>query len=85
MTKKTKFSEVNDSQIVALLLFRERHGRSWKINLWAAWINGDDTREPGGAALRQLRNRSGPSWLDSLRPKDLDAEAARRGVTALRN
>ena len=82
MTRKTKFAEVDDSQIAALLLFRERYGRSWKTDLWAAWMNGGDTREPGGAALRQLRNSSGPSWLDTLRPNDLDAEATRRGVTA---
>lgn len=84
MSKPSKFIDVDDAQIAALLGFRDRHGRSWKTDLWAAWMNSGDANEPGGAALRQLRNRCGPSWLDTLRPKDLDAEAARRGVTALR-
>ena len=75
-----KFESVEDAQIEALLAFRERHGRSWKADLMTAWMNGTDASEPGGSALRRLRNRSGPTWLDTLRPCDLDAEAARRGI-----
>lgn len=85
MTISSKFAGVDDNQIAALIGFRGRHGRSWKLDLWAAWMNGNDANEPGGAALRQLRNQKGPSWLDSLRPGDLDAEAVRRGATELRN
>ena len=81
---RTKFDGVEDAQIAALLAFRERHGRSWKAALLTAWMNGGDASEKGGSALRRLRNCNGPSWLDTLRPKDLDAEAERRGVTALR-
>ena len=84
MTSASKFADIDDAQIAALLRFRESHGRWWKSDLWAAWMNGSDANEPGGAALRQLRNHAGPSWLDTLRPKDLDSEAERRGVTALR-
>jgi hypothetical protein len=80
---RTKFDGIEDAQIAALLAFRERHRRSWKAALLAAWMNGGDASEPGGSALRRLRNCNGPSWLGSLRPKDLDAEAERRGVTAL--
>lgn len=80
----TKFKDVEDAQIEALLGYRERHGRSWKAALMTAWMNGSDASEPGGSALRRLRNRSGPTWLDTLRPSDLDAEAERRGLTALR-
>jgi hypothetical protein len=85
MSNQAKFDGIEDAQVAALLGFRERHGRSWKTDLWAAWMNGSDASEPGGAALRELRNRRGPSWLDGLKPKDLDAEAQGRGVTALRN
>ena len=75
---RTKFDGIEDAQIEALLAFRERHGRSWKAALLAAWMNGGDASEPGGSALRRLRNCSGPSWLDTLRPKELDAEWDRR-------
>lgn len=85
MSNQAKFDGIEDAQIAALLGFRNRHGRFWKSDLWAAWMDGSDASGPGGAALRALRNRSGPSWLDSLKPKDLDAEAQRRGITALRN
>jgi hypothetical protein len=81
---KAKFKDVEDAQIEALLGFRERHGRSWKNKLVTAWMNGSDASESGGGALRRLRNCSGPTWLDTLRPSDLDAEASRRGLTALR-
>ena len=75
-----KFDNIEDPQIGALLAFRDRHGRSWKAELMTAWMNGSDASEPGGSALRRLRNRSGPTWLDTLRPSDLDAEAATRGI-----
>ncbi len=80
----SRFKELDDDMLSALLGWRHRHGRSWKIDLWAAWMNGTDERDPRGPALRAIRNRLGPTWLYSLRPKALDAEAARRGVTAAR-
>lgn len=53
----------------ALLLFRQRHGRTWKSALSLHWMNGTDENEPLGAALRMMRNQFGPSWLHALRPK----------------
>lgn len=80
--QKACFTELDNDMLSALLDWRQRHGRSWKIDLWAAWMNGADERDPRGQSLRAIRNRLGPTWLDRLRPKDLDAEALRRGVTA---
>lgn len=81
----SRFKELDESMLLALLDWRQRHGRSWKIDLWAAWMNGTDARDPRGSSLRAIRNRLGPTWLDRLRPKDLDAEAVRRGLTAARS
>jgi hypothetical protein len=47
-------------------------------------MNGSDASDPRGSSLRAIRNQLGPSWLDRLAPRDLDAEAQRRGVSALR-
>jgi len=70
--------------ISALLDWRQRAGRSWKEKLHIAWMTGADENDPRGSSLRHIRNHLGPTWLDKLRPKDLDATAARRGITALR-
>ncbi|GGI68622.1 hypothetical protein GCM10007973_02130 [Polymorphobacter multimanifer] len=75
---RAKFDGIEDAQIEALMAFRARHGRFWKAALLTAWMNGSDASEPGGSALRRLRNCSGPTWLDTLRPKDLAAERDRR-------
>ena len=69
----------------ALLEWRQRKGRNWKQLLLFAWMTGADQQHPHGASLRRIRNQFGPTWLDRLRPSDLDAEAKQRGVTALRN
>jgi hypothetical protein len=82
MSQKSTFENMTDDMLSALIDWRERHGRSWKTDLWAAWMNGADASDPRGPSLRAIRNRLGPTWLDRLRPKDLVAEAARRSVTA---
>jgi hypothetical protein len=82
--KKLPFTELDNEMLLALIDWRERHGRSWKTDLWAAWMNGDDARDACGSTLRTIRNRLGPTWLDRLRSKDLDAEAQRRGISSLR-
>lgn len=80
--KTSHFKELDDDMLSALLDWRHRHGRSWKIDLWAAWMNGTDGRDSRGPALRAIRNRLGTTWLDRMRPKELVAEAVTRGVTA---
>lgn len=82
---KQILAELDDAMLSALLEWRSRTGRSWKTKLWAAWMNGADERDPRGATLRKIRNQLGPTWLDKLRPRDLDTAAAERGVTALRS
>ena len=67
----------------ALLDWRKRAGRSWKEKLQIG-MAGADENDLRGSALRHIRNHLGPSWLDRLRPRDLDAAAEKRGVTALR-
>ena len=81
MSQKSTFENMTDDMLSALIDWRERHGRSWKTDLWTAWMNGSDASDPRGSSLRAIRNQLGPSWLDNLRPKDLVAEAARRGMT----
>lgn len=78
-------NDLDDAMMSALLDWRRRKGRSWKQMLNDAWRTGADDDDPRGSSLRQIRNRLGPSWLVDLRPTDLDAAAAARGVTALRN
>lgn len=82
--KSSPFTDVGDDMLSALLDWRQRRGRFWKNELLAAWMNGTDELDARGSALRTIRNRFGPTWLDRLRPRDLDAEAGRRGITALR-
>ena len=77
-------SKLDNEMISALLDWRQRSGRSWKEHLQLAWMTGADENDPRGSALRHIRNYLGPSWLDRLRPRDLDAAAAERGVIALR-
>ena len=77
-------SKLDDDMMSALLDWRQRSGRSWKEHLQLAWMTGADENDPRGSALRHIRNYLGPSWLDRLRPRDLDAAAAERGVIALR-
>lgn len=76
--------KLDDAMMSALLDWRQCNGRSWKERLQIAWMTGTDQRDPRSSSLRHIRNHLGPSWLDKLRTKDLDAAAARRGITALR-
>jgi hypothetical protein len=54
-------------QLAALTLFAAANGRYWKAVLREVWINGNyastDLNGADSAALQQLRNTLGPSWL----------------------
>lgn len=52
-------------QLAAVQAFRAKHGRTWRADLLAAWLNGRDASEPDGHLLRQVRNQLGPRWLAS--------------------
>lgn len=54
---------LTDEQREALTTFAAKHGSRWKDRLLDAWMTGRDASEPNGHALRQVRNRFGPSWL----------------------
>lgn len=51
------------AQLNALRGFAQRHGRTWKSKLNAAWASGRDERLPDAPLLRQVRNEFGPVWL----------------------
>jgi hypothetical protein len=76
--------ELDDAMMSALLDWRQRNGRSWKQRLQIAWMSGADGSDRRSSSLRQIRNHLGPTWLDRLRPRDLDAAADARGITAIR-
>lgn len=52
-------------QEAAIRRFRERHGKSWKLELSVAWTTGRDASMVDGALLRQVRNELGPRWLNA--------------------
>ncbi len=58
-------------QLAAVAAFAARHGRTWRADLAAAWLNGSDAREPDGHLLRQVRNQHGPAWLRRVTLADL--------------
>ena len=63
-----RFNPANlpSDQTAALRAYALRHGRFWKRELLAAWMNGKDADEPEGAILRHIRNTHGPSLLTRL-------------------
>jgi hypothetical protein len=63
---KINSRELPAEQMAALLAYAPRHGRFWKRELLAAWMNGDDANEPEGAVLRQIRNTQVPKLLARL-------------------
>lgn len=63
------WNDLNDEQATRLLDFRAactRRGVEWKEKLLGLWATGQDTNQPGGHLLRQIRNRFGPAWLCAL-------------------
>lgn len=67
-------------QLAAVAAFALRHGLAWKEALASAWWNGSDCREPDGHLLRQVRNRYGPAWLESVEVGSLLARAVASGL-----
>lgn len=61
----------NPEQLAAVAAYAERHGAQWKNKLHMAWLTGNDTSEPQGALLRQVRNQYGPKWLTKVTKEEL--------------
>lgn len=61
----------NPEQLAAVVAYAERHGAQWKNKLHMAWLTGNDTSEPQGALLRQVRNQYGPKWLTKVTEEEL--------------
>ena len=61
MTNET--ATLTDEQWIALLDFRDRHGRTWAFDLWAAFTNGTDADflTPFGGTPTALTNSLAPS------------------------
>lgn len=71
----------NAAQWIALLDFRDRHGRTWKNDLSLKWMNGQDERERHAPHLRAIRNHFGPSWLHDLKPAEVQRQRERFTLT----
>jgi hypothetical protein len=71
----------NASQWIALLDFRDRHGRTWKDQLSIKWMNGQDERERHSAHLRAIRNHFGPTWLHNLKADEIQRQRERFTLT----
>lgn len=61
-----------DEELPILVDFRRRNGHRWKSKLLDLYLFGKDDMEPNGAGLRHIRNRQGPSRVDTLRKATLD-------------
>lgn len=68
MTQSRTKPHPNAEQLAAIDRFAADHGRFWKRELRNAWVTGRDLKHPDGALLRQVRNRFGPSWLETYKP-----------------
>lgn len=79
MTNET--ATLTDEQWIALLDYRDRHGRTWSFDLWAAFTNGTDADEPHGPALRAIRNGVGPSYIQKLTNAELKRQRERFTLT----
>lgn len=57
----------------AVRAFAAKYGRAWKARLADAWGMGTDTHEPGGWALRDIRNSPawGHAWLDAVKLEEM--------------
>ncbi len=65
--RRSALDMLNPAQRVALVAFREQHGRTWKSTLRDGW---ERAAYPG--ELQQIRNQLGPSWLNRLTPADFE-------------
>jgi len=59
--------EISEQQREALERLKSRHGRKWKSELVAAWMNGRDADGQDGGHLRSLRNNLGIDGLYKLK------------------
>ncbi len=76
MPKHVPMPAWTDEELIALVDFHRRNGHRWKSKLLDLYLFGKDDREPGGSALRHIRNRQGPSRVDRLRKSTLDEAEA---------
>ena len=58
---------MTEEQEQAVRAYAAKYGRFWKQKLLLAWQTGQDTAEPLGHALRQVRNQYGPRWLAGVK------------------
>jgi hypothetical protein len=61
--------EPTPEQRAALVMFKDRYGRTWKSKLCEMWFHGAypaKVKDIEGY-LQQVRNQGGPSWLNRFR------------------
>lgn len=57
---------MTEEQRTRLKQFAAAHGPNWRDKLREMWMTGQDSGQPEGHLLRQVRNQVGPSKLDQL-------------------
>ena len=75
---KNPVMDISREQGIALLVYRDANGKQWKSKLSMDWMRaGYPSVSSGhGAALQQIRNTYGPSWLAKVTNANLDELAA---------
>lgn len=58
--------QLSGEEINALDYFVSKNGGRWKTKLHALWMNGGLENEKNGDALQRVRNKIGPSGLQSI-------------------
>lgn len=60
-------STLTSTQLNALRVYAQEHGRRWKSELNKAWMTGVYDSQDHSAVLQSIRNQFGPSWLTRFR------------------
>jgi hypothetical protein len=67
-TERTEYkpAPLTNEELRVVVAYAQKHGRTWKAKLRAAWMSGGNEEGTGGI-LRTLRNTHGPVWLRGFR------------------
>jgi hypothetical protein len=66
---------LTQEQTHALVDYVKKHGRRWKDQLRDDWM-----RARCSPPLQQLRNRGGPSWLETVKVNTLERSVSHAGL-----
>lgn len=68
-----KMNQLSAEQLNALRCFAAQYGRRWKSELRDCWMTGNYPSDCDSAALQNVRNAFGPSWLVRFRLPEVAA------------